>query len=210
MARPKKNPAITAEIAMTVRNYFSSIGKKQLEIAAETGLDTSVVSPLLTGKRPFGYKTAKIFAQTYGFSQEFLSDGRGTLVEDEKGVSNVQISEYVPESCFADRDEYNAYLLSKLRSSDIALASAQKKMMGIINEKNYYYCQLKEMSDTISSLRKELAMTAACITPVKRGVPQRLAFRALHGWRKARASEPANDSIVPTQEGQVPVLQLAR
>ena len=198
MARPKKDPVRTMEIAAAVRQYFADQGKKQLEIAAETGLDTSVVSPLLTGKRPFGYRTGKVFADTYGFSQEYLADGRGPMMGDadlgEGGVFFIT-PEYLPENFFADKDEYNAYLLSKLKASDIALASARKKIMDVVAENADYLSRLEEVQEANDTMAKRVNnLYRAYLAAYSSLSRKRPGFRTILGQRPSPEQSPNEDT----------------
>lgn len=62
-----------------LRDFFASIGKTQRDIADDLGVTTQAVSALITGKTPFGKKTAMRWAEKYGLSPIWLMTGEGGM-----------------------------------------------------------------------------------------------------------------------------------
>lgn len=69
------------EICGAIRGYFSVNKITMKEVADRLGVTSGAVTNQLAG-RQFSAKMAKRYAEEFGFSEDYLLFGRGSLVED--------------------------------------------------------------------------------------------------------------------------------
>lgn len=126
MSRPKPDPVRTAKVAAALRAYAMTKGWKQKDISSRVGIPLSVVSPVLSGKRPLGYVSAKKWAKALHVSESFLLSGEGQLVkgfpsQQNKGV----VSAVVPtRAVFPSDKEYITFLETELKQKETLAANA--------------------------------------------------------------------------------------
>lgn len=73
-----------------IREYFDNKGFTQKMIAERLGVDPAYVNKLLSGKKPFGKKTAHQFQDLFGLSESWLLTGSGDMVYGDQQVIQVQ------------------------------------------------------------------------------------------------------------------------
>lgn len=69
----------TAMICRAVANDFKTRGISHMEAATKLGVAPRSVSNQISGRRPFGKKSAKLYAKVFGYDEEFLLYGTGSL-----------------------------------------------------------------------------------------------------------------------------------
>lgn len=74
----------TDEICRMVSADFKLRGITQAAAGEKLGVKKQVVTNQLSGRRPFGKKTARAYANAFGYNEEFLLHGFGLLYTDSK------------------------------------------------------------------------------------------------------------------------------
>ena len=80
LAKSLKVKEQAAEICRAVASDFKLKGITQADAAQLLQVDPKAVANQISGKRPFGKKTAKLYASTFGYSEPFLLYGEGNLL----------------------------------------------------------------------------------------------------------------------------------
>lgn len=78
------NNNLTSEL----KNFFSSRGVSQSQLAEDLDVSQQYVSRLLTGVAPFGKKTATRFSELYGLSVPWLLTGEGPMMAADVQTGN--------------------------------------------------------------------------------------------------------------------------
>ena len=78
------NNNLTSEL----KNFFSSRGVSQSQLADDLDVSQQYVSRLLTGVAPFGKKTATRFSELYGLSVPWLLTGEGPMMAADVQTGN--------------------------------------------------------------------------------------------------------------------------
>lgn len=78
------NNNLTSEL----KNFFSSRGVSQSQLAVDLDVSQQYVSRLLTGVAPFGKKTATRFSELYGLSVPWLLTGEGPMMAADVQTGN--------------------------------------------------------------------------------------------------------------------------
>lgn len=72
------------EIALAVKGWMASQGLTITDLAARLGVTVQAVSSQLSGDRPFGPNNAKRYAAEFGFNEDYLRAGVGSLLPDDQ------------------------------------------------------------------------------------------------------------------------------
>ena len=67
------------DICLTVARDFKEQGITQAGAASRLGIGVKAVANQISGKRPFSKKTARLYAETFGYSETYLLHGEGPL-----------------------------------------------------------------------------------------------------------------------------------
>jgi transcriptional regulator with XRE-family HTH domain len=72
------------EIALAVKGWMAAQGLTITDVAARLGVTVQAVSSQLSGDRPFGPNNAKRYAAEFGFDEDYLRAGVGSLLPDDQ------------------------------------------------------------------------------------------------------------------------------
>ena len=130
MSRPKPDPVRTARVAAALRAYVMNQGWKQSEISSKVGVPLSVVSPVLSGKRPLGYVSAKRWAKALHVSEKFLLTGEGQLVKGFPAEqSDGKVTVIAPTRAIFPSDKaYITFLETELKQKETIATNALSKI----------------------------------------------------------------------------------
>ena len=78
-----------ADICLTVARDFKEQGITQAGAASRLGIGVKAVANQISGKRPFSKKTARLYADTFGYSETYLLHGEGPLYVTQPSAINL-------------------------------------------------------------------------------------------------------------------------
>ena len=111
-----------AAICKAVASDFKLKGLTQVGAAQLLNVDPKSVANQVSGRRPFGKKTAKLYAETFGYSEPFLLHGEGQLLSSAGSPKAVRMGDQITLSAheLEDLKERIAYLEKSLRRIELA------------------------------------------------------------------------------------------
>lgn len=143
-------------ICRSVASDFKLRGITHLDAAKMLGVEKRTVSNQISGKRPFGKKSAQQYAKVFGYEEPYLLYGIGSLKKDEpvkqqpsSGLAELTNRIAILEKMVAMQDRQIARLKSKtmlrksfvkeVRSRDATVRALDitKKMAGDMGKKGY-------------------------------------------------------------------------
>lgn len=114
------------EICREVAADFKRRGISQAEAALRMGVAKRAVSNQISGKRAFVLKTARLYALAFGYNEEFLLKGKGSLFgEASEGASPQTVTITLKQ--YTDMVRENAELKTQLASMGSIKASAKPR-----------------------------------------------------------------------------------
>lgn len=155
------------KIIESLKEYFVRLGKRNVDIANETGATRADISRLFKGK--MGYAMAKRLHVTYGMSMGYLLSGCGTLFieqTDEKDLPQItgeeteqQLDNIAQDIVHAARTDAQSILIDQLRAQVIAVNEENTQLKNsLAYAMHQVTCAHTEMQDIRKKIKKLLAI----------------------------------------------------
>lgn len=84
------NSSINIQIGEAIRSYLESKGFTQCEVANRLGITQGAISAYYRGK-PFGKNAAKKWSDTFGFRENWLLTGEGSMLVDAEPKNPMEV-----------------------------------------------------------------------------------------------------------------------